>query len=172
MIDHLNIIEMSNILTFGLPVVVSLYLVHNLFPIPLFFFDKYGAITLEQVKRVIDTHYNGLVAQSINKNKGKCLYKYLFWSINSDLQKFTAQITDKTLQWGFLLLYYLIHKVTEANIEAVCRTEKELHTIYLKDYDYNAIKLITEIKTLVKTIQANRVELRTLCIDIVKAFSD
>ena len=61
-INHLNIMGMSNILTFGPPVAGSLHPVHNLFPVLLFFFGKYRAITLEQIKAVTDTHYNRLAA--------------------------------------------------------------------------------------------------------------
>ena len=76
---------MSNILTFGPLVADSPHLVYDLFLVLFFFFDKYRSITLEQIKRVTDTHCNGLAAQSINKNKDKYLYKYLFRSIDSDL---------------------------------------------------------------------------------------
>ena len=41
-----------------------------------------------------------------------------------------------------------------------------------KDYEFSAIKLVSEICTLVKTIQANKVELRILYSDIFEAFSD
>ena len=72
----------------------------------------------------------------------------------------------------FLSVGYLINKVTETGSDAAHRTEKDLHTIHLKDFDCNPGKLVTEIQTFTKTIKANGLELRTLCNDIFEAFGD
>ena len=79
--------------------------------------------------KVSNTHYD---SSEIDQAKDECLHKYLYGLIDGDLQKYIAQITNKTHCRGLLALYYILHKVTEANSEAACQEEKELHSIHLK----------------------------------------
>ena len=172
-INHLNLMGMDNIITIGLQNETDrTHPTHALYPEATNFFENHGAIPIEHIENVAAQYYNGEDIQSINRTKDAAFYKYLFGSIDTALQKHLAQITDKTLRRGFLSAGYLINKVTEANSEAVRRAEKDLHTIHLKDFDYNDGKLVTEIRTLTKTIKASGVELRTLHNDIFEAFSD
>ena len=140
---------MSNIITFGLTDSENPHPVQDFFTEATNLFDKYGAISLTQVIKVSNMHYD---TSEIDQAKEEGLHKYLYGLIDGDLQKYVAQITDKIHRRGLPALYYILHKVTKANSEAICRVEKKLHSIHLKDYKFNATKLVSEIRTLVKTI--------------------
>jgi len=136
-------------------------------------FEIYGRVTLEEViilsnEIMAKTDANGL----IDIQKIKCLYKRLFNSSDNELQNHLSVNTSTTLRSGLITLKLLIDHVTAADRESVRNAEKDLHDLHLKDYDFDVSKVITKIRTIVKTLQANGVLTNTLISDCIIALHD
>ena len=130
--------------------------VHNKFSSRKTLFDIYGQVTLEEITLLS----NEIVAKTdapglIEIQKNRCLYKRLFNSSDMELQNHLSVNTSTTLRSGLITLKVLIDYVTKADRESVRNAEKELHDLRLKDYNFDVSKVVTKIRTIIKTLKNN-----------------